>query len=154
MTIETEIFSWAGSGQSSLAGGLLISHCGVHAHCPSVSAPSAASAPLPPRPLGRSAARPLCRSAEPSRPCRFCHSRQGRSRGGSAAPGALPLLLLLPLPPEGRFCQGAPLLPLPCLALRLQGTEGMAHYMDDEQIRQLERILGDLEATQVDSLSL
>ena len=43
----------------------------------------------------------------------------------------MPLLLLLPLPPEGRFCQGAPLLPLLCLALRLQGTEGMAHYMDD-----------------------
>ena len=39
--------------------------------------------PLPPLPLcrlgpGRSAALPLCRSAEPSRPCRFWHSRWGR----------------------------------------------------------------------------
>ena len=88
--------------------------------------PSAASAQGA-LPLCRSAALPLCRSAEPSRPCRFWHSRWGRF----CRPSALPPLLLLPLPPEGRFCQGAPLLPLLCLALRLQGTEGMAHYMDD-----------------------
>ena len=91
--------------------------------------PSAASAQGA-LPLCRSAALPLCRSAALLSP-RAPAASGTPAGGGSAAPSALPLLLLLPLPPEGRFCQGAPLLPLLCLALRLQGTEGMAHYMDD-----------------------